>query len=163
MKYFHIDSEINKELLNRFLEFANNNENEDWTINIYTSGGATVMAKSILYIINQRKDRVTLFCCEAYSAGFELFYDAKCRKVIVQKGKGMIHMNSSDISIQSNGKPSYSEGACIIKNWEQDKKEDRSWIKQILTKKEYKRYKKGWDVYFTFKRMKEIFPNAEII
>lgn len=163
MKYFHIDSQIDKELLNKFLEFANNNIEENWTIVIYTVGGTNVFAKSILHIINQRKDKVSIICNEAYSAGFCILYGAKCKKYLTQDCRGMIHMRSADINMQPTGKPSYTEDRCLIKNWKHHKSEDYNWIKKFMTDKEIKRYKRGNDIFFTFKRMKEIFPDAEII
>jgi len=163
MKYFHIDSKIDKELLNKFLDFCNSNGEDEWTIIIYTVGGWVCMGKTILRIINLRKDKVTLILHEAYSSGFYIFYEAKCKKVMCSNGKGMIHIASAEMSVDADCNPRYSEDACIIKNWKQSKKEDDNWAKSFLTNKEFKKYKKGVEVYFTSKRMKQIFPDAEII
>lgn len=163
MKYFHIDSRIDKEMYSKFLEFANANGEEEWTIILYTVGGFNVIAKNILFIINNRVAATTLICNEAYSAGFSLFYEAKCKKVMCHNSKGMTHLAAAEMFMQSNGKPSYSEDECIVKNWKQSKKKDKEWVKIFLTKKEYKNYKNGKDVYFNFNRMKEIFPEAEVI
>lgn len=162
MKYFHIDSKIDKELLNKFFDFCNLNGEEDWSIVLYTVGGWTVMAKNILHVINKRHERVTLICNEAYSAGFDILYNAKCKKVLCENAKGMVHMSAAEMYMQSNGRPSYSEDECIVKNWKQSKK-DYLFVRKFLTKNEIKKFKKGKDIYFTFKRMKEIFPDAEII
>lgn len=163
MKYFHIDCKIDKDLLNRFFDFCNANGEDEWTIIIYTVGGWICMGKTILRIINLRKDKVTLILHEAYSSGFYIFYEAKCKKVMCSNGKGMIHKAAAEMFIDTDRKPRYSEDACIIKNWKHSKKEDDEWANKFLTKKEFKKYKNGNEVYLTAKRMKQIFPEAEII
>lgn len=163
MKYFHIDSKIDKELFNKFLDFCNANGEDEWTIIIYTVGGWICMGKTILRIINLRKENVTLVLHEAYSSGFYIFYEAKCKKVMCSNGKGMFHKPSAEMLISVDSKPIYAEDKTIVKNWTQSKKEDNKWVKKFLTKKEFKDYKKGYDIYFTTKRMKKIFPEVEII
>jgi ATP-dependent protease ClpP protease subunit len=163
MKYFHIDSKIDKDLLNKFFEFCNNNPDDEWTISLWTVGGQSTMADNILYAINKRPEKVTLICQEAYSGGFHIFYHAKCKKCISKSSKGMTHVSSMEMRMNSMQKPVYTEDECVIKNWQQSKKNEMQFAKNLLTKKEFKKYKKGDEVYFTFKRMKEIFPDAEII
>jgi hypothetical protein len=63
----------------------------------------------------------------------------------------------------SNGQPTYSEDENIIKNWKERVKDEVEFVEKFMTPLELKKYKKGNDVYFTFKRMKEIFPDVEII
>lgn len=162
MKYFHLDSSINKELMNRFYDFCNQYENDEWTISLFTIGGATAAGKTIIKIINGRPDKVTLICHEAYSSGFDIFYNSKCNKILTDTSKGMVHLSSVEMLMQANGKPCYSEDRCIIENWGNSKSLLKM-VKKFLTKKELKWLKRGEDVYLSFKRMKEIFPNAEVI
>lgn len=162
MKYFFLDSRIDEVLLNKFFVFANDNMDYDWTITIWSTGGMTGMAKTILYIINSRKERVTLICNEAYSAAFEIFYFSDCKKVITKECKGCVHYSASDIRLMRNGKTNDAEHACILRNWQEDKNSTK-WVRKVLTKEENKKFNLGEDIYFTTKRMKEIFPNAEVI
>lgn len=162
MKYFHIEGKIDRELLNKFLLFCNENGNEAWTIVINSVGGMSTVANCILYVINSRFKKCNLICLDAYSAAFYILYNAKCKKTIVKTAKGMYHLAAAEMYMSSNIKPSYTEDECIIKNWEQDKT-DLGFAKKFMTPSEFKKFKQGSDIYFTFKRMCEIFPDAEII
>ena len=64
--------------------------------------------------------------------------------------------------VSSGCKPLYLEDACVVKNWE-NSDELLDMVKEFLTKKELKKFKQGREVYFTAKRLKEIFPDAGII
>jgi hypothetical protein len=75
----------------------------------------------------------------------------------------MMHYSSTNINTMSNGQPTYSEDENIIKNWKERVKDEVEFVEKFMTPSELKRYKRGNDVYFTFKRMKEIFPDVEII
>lgn len=161
MKYFQLEGIINEELLTRFLDCCNNNPDEEITVYINSNGGKTLLCTIITDIINHNSDRFTLVSCGSYSAAFDLFYHAKCKKKIVNQSMGMQHKEFlRDISINSDGKYVYTSDKYENKN---NKTLDDSYIKEFMTKKEQKKYKKGDDIYFTFKRMKEIFPEAEII
>ena len=162
MKYFHLNGIINEELLEKFIEFRNENESEEWTIVSNSGGGKSNLAQVILYEINNRTIRTVLVSVGIYSASFVIFYFAKCEKKITEGSIGMIHLRANDISIQSHGKPQFSEDACVVKNHKETREID-SFVEEFMTKDEVKRYRKGDDVYFTFKRMKEIFPDAETI
>lgn len=162
MKYFFIDSRIDEALLNKFFQFANENPDDDWIISIWSAGGMTTIAKAVLYIINSRKDRVTLICNEVYSAAFEIFYFAECKKVLTRECKGCIHFSAADIRLMSNGKSMDGENLCIMQNWKEDKS-GSVLAKKILTKDEFKDFNNGYDVYLTTKRMKQIFPQAELV
>lgn len=162
MKYFHLDAEIDKDLMNRFYEFCNQYENDEWTISLFTAGGATAAGKTIIHIINQRPEKVTLICHEAYSSGFDILYNSNCKKILAETCKGMVHLSATQMWMQSNNKPCYREDECVIRNWEYSTSFLKM-VKKFLTVPELKDFKEGEDVYFTFKRMKEIFPDAEII
>ena len=162
MKYFYLDAEIDKDLMNRFYEFCNKYENDEWTISLFTGGGATAAGKTIIHIINKRPEKVTLICHEAYSSGFEIFYRSKCKKILAETCKGMVHLSSMRMWIQSDTKPFYKEDECVIENWK-NSTTLLTMVKKFLTATELKDFKGGHEVYLTFKRMKEIFPDAEII
>ena len=162
MKYFHLNGIIDEDLLDKFIEFANENESEDWTIILNSGGGKQNLSQVILYEINRRKEKVVLISTGIYSSSFVIFYFAKCQKKMTAGSIGMIHLRSSEIRMQSNGKPEYAEGICVMSNWKVSDEID-SFVEAFLIKAELKEYRRGNDVYFNFKRMKEIFPEAEII
>ncbi len=97
-----------------------------------------------------------------YSAAFEIFYHAKCKKVLTRECKGIVDLSAGDIRLSRNGKANDPENLCVMKNWQEDKTSNK-WVKKILVSEELKKFNKGEDVYLTTKRMKEIFPDAEII
>jgi ATP-dependent protease ClpP protease subunit len=162
MKYFHFDGDISEKSLDTFLQFVNENEHEQMSIILNSIGGKKNLTHVILDIINLNTEKVTLISCGCYSASFYLFYEAKCKKKMTEGSAGMMHYSSTNINTMSNGKPTYSEDENIVKNWKEDKSQEE-FVKQFMTPIELKKYKRGNDVYFTFKRMKEIFPDVEII
>src|SRR5690348_5563751 len=102
MKYFHIDKRIDTEMLNRFLEFVNNSQESDWYIIIYSAGGMTGIASSIIDIINKHTHEVSLFCVEAYSSSFDIFYRSKAIKILSFYSKGMVHQTSAETRMNEN-------------------------------------------------------------
>lgn len=163
MKYFHFNGEINEKSLDDFLQFINENEIGELVIVLNLVGGKKNLTRVLLDIININSHRVTLISCGCYSASFFLFYKAKCKKKMTEDNVGMMHYSSTNINTMSNGQPTYSEDENIIKNWKERVKDEVEFVEKFMTPLELKKYKKGNDVYFTFKRMKEIFPDVEII
>jgi len=103
----------------------------------------------------------TLISAGVYSAAFYIFYFAKCKRKIIEGTLGMHHKEYvANVAINSSYKAAYSNDHCQIKNM---KCIDDSWGKDFLKKKENKRYKRGFDLFFTFKRMQQIFPDIEVI
>jgi ATP-dependent protease ClpP protease subunit len=163
MKYFHLSGEINEKSLDDFLQFINENEIRELVIVLNSVGGKKNLTHVLLDIINLNYNSITLISCGCYSASFLLFYKAKCKKKMTEGCVGMMHYSSTNINTMSNGQPTYSEDENIIKNWKERVKDEVEFVEKFMTPLELKKYKKGNDVYFTFKRMKEIFPDVEII
>lgn len=161
MKYFHIEGTINEDLLNRFLQFCNDYENEDWTFVINSRGGKNNCTRVIIHTINERSSNCRVISMGAYSAAFDILYFTRCKKLITQRSLAMIHRGSAEMSVMSNNKPSYPEDESIVKNWKHDY--DIEFASKILTASELKKFKKGDDIFFSFERIIEIFPDAEII
>lgn len=162
MKYFHFNGSINEGLLDKFLEFINDNQSDELTIILNSIGGKRNLSLVMLDVININSERITLISCGVYSAAFFMFYNSNCKRKMTYGNVGMMHYASCELNIMSNGNPAYSEDVNTIKNWKEDIN-DLKFVEQFMNPKEIKSYKKGNDVYFTFKRMKEIFPDVEII
>lgn len=161
MKYFQLEGTINEELLTKFMDFCNNNLSEDCTIVINSGGGKCNISTVILNIINAHSDKITLVSAGVYSAAFYIFYFAKCKRKIVYGSLGMHHKDYiNDISINPSGTPKFKEDVCQVENI---KSIGDRFTNKFLSKEEKEKYKKSEDVYFTFKRMTEIFPDIEII
>ena len=156
-----MDGTIDEVMLSRFMDFCNNNGDEKCTIVINSGGGKSTIATVILDMINSNSKKFTLVSAGCYSAAFYIFYFSKCKRKLVHGSLGMHHKEYlKGICINSDRKPFYDSDKCEIKNL---KSIDDSFSYKFLSKKEAKMYDKSYDIYFTFKRMTEIFPGIEII
>lgn len=158
MRYFAITKVIDKDFLPDFFDFIN--QDGPLTILIESVGGSYSAARLIVNILNTNADRITLIGATCYSAAFQIFYTAKCKKWLIQGAMGMIHLPYTRVDIDTRKKPVFTEGEYILKN---DQFITAEYVKEFMTKSELRRYKSGKDVYFVFDRMREIFPEAEII
>lgn len=161
MKYFQLEGSINGDLLTKFMDFCNSYPNDEWTIVINSPGGYTNVACIILDIINNYAEKITLISAYSSSAAFTLFYFAKCKRRMIYGSLGMHHNEYiKEVIITENGTPKYDIDKCHIKNM---KALSHNYLSKVMTKKELKKYNNNNEVYFTFKRMKQIFPDVEII
>lgn len=160
--YFFLTGQIDNDLLNRFIDFYNNNRGSLITVIIKTIGGDLKNSELIIEMINQNKNN-TLHIISAFSAGMLIAVKCKCKKQLSKYSMGMWHYGKWDIEIGDKGKPYYKQDACITKEFPRHKKNADLFAKEIMTTKEFKKFKKDDDVYFGFKRMKQIFPDAKII
>ncbi len=143
------------------MDFCNNNTSEEWTIVINSGGGKSTLATMILSIINSNSDKITFISAGCYSAAFYIFFFAKCKRKIIHGSLGMHHREYLKGNyINDKGKPKYNDDICQIENL---KSVRDNFLKKVMTKKEKVIYNNDDDVYFTFKRMTEIFPTVEII
>ncbi len=162
MKYFSFDTEIDKTLFSRFVDFYNNHAQESCTIVISSQGGDAFIMFTLVRMIGEMKD-VILIIEIAYSAAFYIAYYCDCKKVLCPISKGMWHFSTSQITINHNNKPSFWSDKCAIQNFPIEKKMFDELAKKIMNKKEFTAYKSDRDIYFPFSRMKEIFPKATIL
>lgn len=162
MKYFALTTSLDDDSLGRFIDFFNQNKTEPCTIVIHCAGGGTYQQLAMSRMISQIED-CTLFLSAAYSSAFYLAYTAKCKKILSYTSKGMWHLGRADVSLSIANKPYYHEDVVVIKNFEGEKRLSHSFAKKVMTAAEYKKYLDGQDIYFDFKRMKQIFPDAEVM
>lgn len=162
MKYFPMIGSIDQAMLERFIEFANNYEQEDWKIVLNTSGGSFFQSEMIINILNNHSN-ASIVVQGAYSAGFVIIMETICPKILSKTCRGMWHYGKWDLSYNDKAKPYYYEDECIIRNMPFHKKHSEKIAKKIMTPKEYKAFMEDKDVYFDTKRMKQIFPDAETI
>lgn len=162
MKYFPMTERIDKEMLQKFISFYNENFSEPCSIILNTVGGHTIESEVIIHMINKMPD-VTLVIQYVYSAGLEIAMNVKCKKILSKVARGMWHLGRVEMSINLKNKPYWTEDECIVRNLPIEKKSAFALAKKIMTAKEYAAFKKDQDVYFDFKRMKQIFPDAEVM
>ena len=163
MKYYIFESHIgHNEETQKLFEFLGNEG--DLTIGINSSGGSGSVAQLLLKALNQNKDRVTL-CCLAgvYSSAFYVFAEYEGQKTLTVNTKGMWHYGTWDISIDDRNQPACHEGVAIKKDLKFSKEFMEKIARKYMNEKELKKFKKGEDVFFGYERMRELFPNAEIL
>lgn len=163
MKYYLHSDGINPDTVRQMIEFVQDNEGE-LTIGINSSGGDVSAAAFLLDCLNANKDRITIIAVTAvFSAAFSLFYRFNGKKKITTGCRGMFHYSTQPITMAANGRPDgwYDENALDVL------KSDRAGLDEFaglfMTPSELKKFRKNWDVYFNTQRMREIFPDAEII
>lgn len=162
MKYFSMTDGINCEMLGKFIKFFNDYSQEPCSIVINSRGGSSYVSETIVHMISEMTD-CTLIIHGVYSAAFEIAIEAKCKKLLSKFPKGMMHIGRLDVNVALDGKPYYDEDANHFKNFPVERKLMYKLAKRILTKPELIKYNKREEVWFDFKRMKEILPDAKII
>jgi len=162
MKYFTMQTGINEELLDRFVVFFNEHRESPVTIIVHSRGGSMGIGETILHMISEMAD-VTLIIHSVYSSAFNICYSAECKKILSKSAKGMYHQPKASVEIAVDRSPYYHEDNCLYLNFKHEKKYSDSLAKEIMTKKEYELYVKRDEVWFDFNRMKQIFPDAEVM
>lgn len=162
MKYFAIRDAIEDSLYNKFIDFYNQYSEEECRIIIDSGGGEMSAATLFINIINSMPN-VSIVIINAYSAAFIIAYYCKCNKLMYKNSRGMWHYSHMKMDINVDGKPSYFEHECTLRNFKMQHKEQKTFAKKVMNKDEYISYLKGNDVFFDMHRMKQIFPDAKII
>lgn len=153
---------IDQAMLEKLIDFYNHNEDQEICIVLNTQGGSFFYSETIIEILN-RHNNTSIIIQGAYSAGMKICLDTTCKKILSKSARGMWHFGRWDINFTDQLKPYYDEDKCIIKNMPIHNKFSKAVSKKIMTATEYKEFEKGNDVYFDFKRMKQIFPNAKTL
>jgi hypothetical protein len=164
-----IDKKIDIETLHSVVDFYNqinsSSDKDDATIYLKCSGGNYGEMLAVIDIINKNKDKTTLIAyhCIA-SAGFELFYSAQCERIILNACLGMYHLGSTDITFNTNNKPSYpSDKATYQLHKDYYLPFTMSFCDYLgFTEKEKRIIKKGDDVYFKTDRLRDFLHMSKI-
>lgn len=163
MKYLYIDGLINTENTSIICNFLNDNDGEI-TIGLRTNGGESPLATFLIEILNQNKDRIKLIAINiCFSSGMSIFNQFKGKRALVSGTIGMYHYGYIAIDINETLKPDGVGEKAKMKDLKGTRIEREKEAKQIFNKKELKKFYKQQDVYLSFERMKQVFPNAEII
>ncbi len=159
--YVHAEG-LRDEKTKPLIDFINNTPG-NLVIGLNCGGGGEAMRIFIQQLFAENADRITLVALVGiYSAAFDLFYKYEGEKVLTHGVAGMYHFSSLEARINANGKPEIGEAAAIFEGIKMSKAREEKTAASFMNSSELKRYKRGEDVYFNFKRMKEIFPDAQI-
>lgn len=157
-----MNGRIDKEMLERFVSFFNENQDQKCTLVLNSGGGDTVISETITHMIEQMVD-VTLIINSVYSAAFEIAFYATCKKILSKTSKGMWHYPRAEITFNTKKEPYYHEDVCVLSNLPIENKSAEKLAKKVMTDKEFNKFKKDHDIYFNFNRMKQIFSNATVL
>lgn len=161
MKYFLFDTNLDEKKFSEFLDFVNQNKDEEINIIFDNCGGKSAYGAIMIKMIN---DAPTMFCLTGirlFSTGFIIFSKAKCKKILVPECVGAHHRaRFLSIDILTNGKPVWDGDIAVLSASNVDQE---SIDQSFMNDDELKKYNAGDDVYFNSDRMREIFPEAEII
>lgn len=163
MRYhLHADG-INEISVMDTINFIQNNEGE-LTIGLNSNGGGSSCAAFLLDCLNKNKDRITLIALTGvFSAAFRVFYDFAGEKKMSHGCLGMYHYESQDVMMFAKIQPDKPDGEGVISALKSDKSANDTFAEKFMTPAEIRRFRQNLDVYFDFERMKQIFPEAEII
>lgn len=163
MKYYiHADG-INDRSVMETVNFIQNNEGEI-TIGLNSDGGQTSYGAFLVECLNENKDRITLIALTGvFSAAFRVFYEFKGKRKMSHGCRGMFHYATQDVRMCAKIRPDGTGEESVISGLKSSKAQNDSFVEQFMTPTELRKFRKNWDVYFDFERMKKIFPDAEII
>lgn len=163
MRYHLLKGRIDPETVKATLDFICDVEG-NLTVAIDSTGGEKAYSDMLLFALNQNKDRVTLIALAGVaSCAFDIFYGFQGPRKMAFGCMGMTHYSTQSLDIHPNGGAAYAEGLCQKKNLKAYKERELSTLQEFATAIEVKQFRKGWDVFFSFHRMKEIFPEVEVI
>lgn len=161
-KYFIFDGDVDEESVQKLLDFISSNPGE-LQISINSGGGSTDDGAFLIKALNTNKDRIVLTgSSHVSSCAFRIFQSFKGRKQLVTGCHGMYHYGSCRLDVGVHGKVVPHHKPCSL-SFPFRKKEQDDYAATFMNAKELREFKRGGDVEFDFLRMKELFPDAEII
>jgi hypothetical protein len=163
MKYFIFSGCISDETVKPLLDFIGENEGP-LRVSLNSGGGCASLAWFLSAALNENKDRLTLTAnCGIYSAAFEIFHRFQGPKELTFGCRGAYHLSRQEITMLSTGEPLSGEAETQLTGTALDAERELNFAADFMTGAEFDKMKRGEDVFFNFKRMREIFPQAKVI
>lgn len=159
MAILYLCGEVNKELVNQFLEQFNKiKEASPITIYINSEGGFAGEGDAIIDIINCNAKRITLVACgEIASCGFNIFFETKCKKRILEGTTGMAHFSWASFSLNESGQPTTDEDRFLMNTMKSNKAKTIKKFREMgLNRHEIGKINTNREAYFTYERLKEL-------
>lgn len=158
--YFNFCDDISDERsggVEELISFINNTDGH-LTIGIDSTGGQVGLSNFLAYILNRNKNRIKLVLHTfAWSAAFEMLYLFKGEIEVLPGALGMIHYAASRLDIDDRGKPVNPVDKAVMANSKKQRIEREKMAKEVLTPSQFKRFKKGEDVFIYYEQLKEFF------
>lgn len=156
MKHYIFSGKLIQENIDPLLKELTSNEDQ-YLIYVETAGGLNTITDYLLHYLNLTPERFTLVGgSEISSNGFWLFYHFKGEKIISDSTISMIHQSWKEV-------PSYdlkdkeSTGYKDLQKLQKINDKNLEILKPYFSKKEIKDFKKGYDIYLSSDRLKQIF------
>ena len=155
MKHYIFNGKLNEENINNLLKELTSNADK-YLIYIDTAGGFNTLTNYLLHYLNLYKERFTLISgTEITSNGFWLFYYFEGERIISDSTIALIHQSWKEV-------PSYdlrdkqSNGYKDLQKLDKINEKSFKILEPYLSKKEIKDFKKGYDIYLSSDRIKQI-------
>lgn len=162
MRYLFIEGSITAATAQKFLDLVNEVEasRDKEIIQIYlsTKGGEMVATELMLDVINERPTWFRIIAIgEIYSAGFIMFFMAKCDKALLPGTRGMMHLFRYHLSITTRKHGYDDEEKFILEHIKSDGDSQINWCKEIgLIDEEIKVIESSEDLFLTYHRMRNL-------
>lgn len=150
MKHILLDW-FDNDSLKLFIEEVDKSNWDNITVFLDSNGWDMVIYEMYLHILNSNADRFTLVAWYIGSAAFLLFYNAKCRRIVLDNSYAIIHTPAWCTDIWERWVP---RGDYHKFRLETMKKQESDI--SYLSKKEKKDYLDGKDIYIDSERLKKI-------
>lgn len=166
--YKQLNDDITEESIYPIVEAINDsNLQTKFVVGITSEGGSSYSGRFLLNVLNNPSNvkRITLVCIDkCYSIAFDVFYKFKGKKQIMLGSRGMLHYDSMPLQMCHDGLLKQDpELQCGLEQLQVLRHETLTIVNTFLNKKEIEDLTKGTDVFFSYSRMLEIFPDAEIV
>lgn len=156
VNYCYLYGSVNRDMA-KIVENIYNQGYDKYVFRLTSSGGDVGSSDWILYIMNQHKDKTTLIADSfIYSCAFDLFFRFKGHKKLVKGTIGMIHKRYIKTYIDSDSILDRLEELRVKELKRLNKKDVKLFNKLKFNEKQLKKYNKGRDVSFSYKKMKKL-------
>lgn len=132
------------------------------TLYMSLDGGSIGLARTLLDMINHTDDLTIVGTDRLYSAGLYVYTYCERPKRLVDGTRGMWHQGVYEVEINTDGKPTYISDKFNLSIHTRHHNDIILALAKKLsfTDREVKHIEKGKDVYFSYERMKEMFPDV---
>lgn len=162
MKIFYINADIDAQLLELFITFSNQYNDQPWQIILNTEGGCMATADIIIHQLNEhsKKLHTEIILIKGVSAGFMIFAEARCTKLVAASAYMMWHYAAINITINHNGNPYYAYDVMRKKSIQDTRRRCELLATKYLTEKQLKSYKRGNFIYLDHIEILQQIPDA---
>lgn len=155
----YLTGEISQETIDKLAEALNKlGKNKTLRAYLNTTGGDANIMEALLHVIDDNKDRIELIGSGfLFSAGFNIFFRATCKRRLVLDTVGMAHFIWTSAEIDQTGRAKSNFDKFQLKEMKKGKKAYIEFFKEMgLNNTEINDIKKGNEHYFTQERMREL-------